>query len=249
MTSLIVVSFTNEAQAIQASHKLVKLESSGSITVYEKLIVKKDPNGETTALQTDTTDGLRTISGVALGTFVGALAGPVGLLVGMISGTLAGGLLESRYFNFSDDFTSKVNKQLQPGTVAIVGEIYESNPAIVDNALEALGATAVFRSDVDHAYDEYLDDRIKKIKEKISAERAKIKSAAAGEISKIQKKIVQLKEKRRQRIVELKGKQKAGITKIKASMKEEKKSRLKKRIYKHQTRITELEEKLEKIEH
>ncbi len=41
MTSLIVVSFTNEAQAIQASHKLVKLESSGSITVYEKLIVKR----------------------------------------------------------------------------------------------------------------------------------------------------------------------------------------------------------------
>ncbi len=243
MTSLIVVSFPNEAKAIQASHKLLELESSASITVYEKLIVKKDLNGETTALQTDTTDGLRTFSGMALGTFIGALAGPVGLLVGMISGTLAGGLLESRYFNFSDDFTSKVNKQLQPGTVAIVGEIYESNPAIVDNALEALGATAVFRSDVDHAYDEYLDDWIKKIEEKIAAERAKIKSAAAGERSKIQQKIAQLKEKRRQRIVELKGKQKAGITKIKASMKEEKKSRLKNRIYKHQTRITELEEK------
>ena len=80
-------------------------------------------------------------------------------------------------------------------------------------------------------------------------ERAKIKSAATGERSKIHEKIAQLKEKRRQGIAESKGKQKAGITKIKTSMKEEKKSRLKNRIYKHQERITELEEKLKKIEH
>jgi len=197
MTSLIVASFPNEAQAIAASHKLVELESHGAITVYEKAILKKDANGETAALQTDTSDGLRTISGLALGAFVGVLAGPVGLLVGMISGTAAGALLESRYINFSDDFISKVNKQLQPGTLAIVGEIYESNPAIMDNALDSLGAIAVFRSDVDHAYDGYLDDRIKKIEEKISAERTKIKSAAEGERSKIQQKIAQLKEKRR----------------------------------------------------
>jgi uncharacterized membrane protein len=249
MTSLIVASFPNEAQAIAASHKLVELESHGAITVYEKAILKKDTNGETAALQTDTSDGLRTIAGLALGGFVGVLAGPVGLVVGMISGTATGALLESRYINFSDDFISKVDKQLQPGTVAIVGEIYESNPAIVDNALESLGAITIFRSDVDHMYDKYLDERIDKVEKKIDMQRARIKSAAAGERSKIHEKIAQLKEKRRQGIVELNGKHKAGITKMKTSMKEEKKSRLKNRIYKHQTRITELEEKLRKIEH
>jgi len=43
MTNLVVVSFTNESQAIEASHKMIELESLGDITVYEKVIVKKKP--------------------------------------------------------------------------------------------------------------------------------------------------------------------------------------------------------------
>src|SRR4030095_3579509 len=90
MTNLIVASFANEDKAILASHKLVELESFGDITVYEKVILKKDLQGNISALQTNSTEGLRTVSGMALGTVIGALAGPVGMLVGMLSGTLVG---------------------------------------------------------------------------------------------------------------------------------------------------------------
>jgi uncharacterized membrane protein len=249
MTNLIVASFPSEAQAIQASHKLVELESFGDITVYEKVILKKDSKGETTAIQTDTSDGLRTLSGMALGTMVGAIGGPVGLLIGMVSGTIAGAIVESDYFNFSDDFTSKVSNRIQPGTVAIIAEVYEQGPAFVDNAFGSLGATKVFRSNVDYVYDNYVDDQVEQFDEEISAERARIKSANAAEKSKIQQKIAQLKEKRHQRIAELKGRQKGFIEKIKTSVEEGKTSRLKKKIVKHQTRISELEEKLKEMEH
>jgi hypothetical protein len=37
MTNLIVISFKNESQAIEGSHKLNDLESVGDITVYEKV--------------------------------------------------------------------------------------------------------------------------------------------------------------------------------------------------------------------
>ena len=225
MTNLIVASFKNEAQAIQGSHKLIELESYGDITVYEKLIVKKDSNGETTALQSETSDGLRTLSGMALGTIVGAIGGPVGLVVGMLSGTLVGAALESDHFNFSDDFTSKVSDRIQPGTVSIIAEIYEENPAFVDNAFDALGATTVFRSNVDYVYDDYVDEKVQKIDDEIASERGKIKAATVSEKSKIRQKIDQLKEKRRQRIARLKEKQKSVIGKIRASM-EEKKSRI-----------------------
>ena len=85
MTNLIVISFKNESQAIEGSHKLLELESIGDITIYEKVMLKKDSNGKTTVIQTETSDGLRTLSGMALGTLVGALAGPVGLVAGMIT--------------------------------------------------------------------------------------------------------------------------------------------------------------------
>jgi len=248
MTNLIVISFKNESQAIDALHKLTELESFGDITVYEKVMVKKDSNGQTSVIQSDTSEGLRTLSGMALGTFIGALAGPVGLLVGMVTGTLTGAALESDYYDFSDEFESKVMNRLQPGTVAILAEIYEDSPDFVDNAVAPFGAT-VLRSDVDYVYDEYVDDQIEEFDEEIAAERAKIKSATESEKMKIQKKIEQVKEKRQQRIAELKKKQKSTIAKIKLAMEEEKMSRLKHRIQKHKTKIAALEEKLKHVEH
>ncbi len=248
MTNLIVISFKNESQAIDASHKLVELESFGDITVYEKVMVKKDSNGQTSVIQSETSDGLRTLSGMALGSLVGALAGPVGLMVGMVTGTLTGAALESDYYDFSEDFQSKVMNRIQPGMVAILAEIYEDSPSFVDNAVAPFNAT-VFRSDVDYVYDEYVDDQIEEVDEEIAAERAKIKSAAASEKLKIQQKIDQLKDRRQQRIAELKGKKKSFIAKIKVSMEEEKRSQLKNRINKHQKKIDVLEEKLKHLEH
>jgi uncharacterized membrane protein len=236
MTNLVVISFKNEAQALAGSHRLIELESNGAITVYQKVIVKKDLNGETSAIQGDTTDGLRVLSGMALGTLIGALGGPLGVLVGMISGTLTGALLETDHYNFSNDFISKVYGRLQPGVVAILAEIYEEGPEIVDNAMESLGGT-VLRSNVDEAYDEFLDDQVKEIEAKIAAERARIKSAHEKEKSKIQQRIATLKEKRRQRIAELKVKQK-----------ERKEARLKEKISEQKAKTAELESELKKME-
>jgi len=236
MTNLVVISFKNEAQAIAGSHKLIELESYGDITVYEKIMVKKDLNGETSAIQSDTSDGLRVLSGMALGTLIGALAGPVGLLVGMISGTMTGALLETDYYDFSDDFTSKVYSHLQPGTVAIIAEIYEEGPAFVDNAMESLGG-AILRSNVDDAYDEFTDDQVKAFDADIAAERARIKSANEKEKSKIQQRIAHLKEKRHQRIAELKEKHKA-----------RKEARLKNKISEQKAETAETESQLKKME-
>jgi len=236
MTNLVVISFKNEAQAIAGSHKLIELESFGDITVYEKVMVKKDSNGETSAIQADTSEGLRVFSGMALGTLIGALAGPVGALVGMVSGTMTGALLETNYYDFSDEFTSKVNNQLQRGSVAIIAEIYEEGPAFLDNAMEPLGGT-ISRSNVDDEYDEFLDDQVKAIQSDIAADRASLRSANEKQKLKIQQKIAQLKEKRHQRIAELKEKRNA-----------QKGVRLKEKINEHKSAIAELETKLHKIE-
>jgi len=190
MTNLIVITFSNESKAIDGSHKLSELESFGDVSIFEKAMVKKDANGNVTVLESDTTDGLRTLSGMAIGTMLGALGGPVGLLVGMLGGTMTGALLDSDHFDFSEDFGAKVSSRLQPGTVALIAEISEEGPSIVDTALEPLAAT-ISRSDVDYEYDEYEDDQVEEIDDEISAERAEFKSAVAGDKAKIQKKIDQ----------------------------------------------------------
>jgi uncharacterized membrane protein len=248
MTNLIIASFKKEAQTIEASQKLNELDSLGDITVYEKVIVKKNADGTTVVLQSDTTEGMRTLSGLAVGSLIGALAGPVGMLVGMYTGTMTGVALESDYYHFSEDFVSKATEQLQPDSLAIIAEIEEDNNIFVDDALHSL-STKLLRTDVDYEYDKYTDEQIESFDEEIAAERAKIKAAAAAERVKIQQRISTLKEKRATRIKELKEKAKEMVDDVKVPLKERKISRLKASIGKHQTKIAQLEKELKEMQH
>lgn len=248
MTNIIIASFQTEAQAILASEKLSELELLGDITIYERVIVRKDLDGDAVVLQTDSTAGMRTVSGMAIGTLIGAIAGPVGMMIGMFSGTLSGAVLEADYFSFSEDFGAKAIEQLQPGKVAIIAEIDEDIELFVDAPLVALGATLV-RTNVDYEYDKYSDEQIEDIDEEIAEERANIKSAVEAQKAKIQNRISSLKEKRRKRIEELKQKAKDTVEEIEAPFNKWKVNRLKKRIENHQVKLTELQQELEQIEH
>jgi uncharacterized membrane protein len=245
MTNLIIASFKQEAEAIEASQKLNELESIGDITIYEMVVIKKNEDGQTAVLQADTDEGVRTLSGMAVGTLIGALAGPVGVVVGMFTGTLAGMAAEEDHYGFTEDFTSKVLAQLQPGETAVVAEIDEDNEVFVDGSLNPLGATLT-RTDVDYEYDEYSDEEMDELDEEIAAERAKIKSATDAEKSKIHKEIADLKEKRKERIADLKEKVKEVATNVKTAVEGRKATELRDKIEKHQKKIAALEKKLQK---
>ena len=247
MTNLIVLSFDSEAKAVGASYKLSELESFGDITIFEKAIIKKDAFGHVSVLNSETSDGLRTFSGMALGTLVGALGGPVGLLIGMLAGTMTGVVLEIDHIDFDEHFVSKVTDKLQPGSVALLAEVSEDNPGLLDNVFEAHGAT-IYRSNVDYEYDEYVDSELQELEDAIADERRKIKEAVASDKLKIQQRIADLKEKRHQRIASLKAKHKSGVAKFKMSIVEDKKLRLQEKIYKHRARIAELEDQLKELE-
>jgi uncharacterized membrane protein len=247
MTNLIIASFSEEASAIEASHKLNELETIGDITIYEMALIKKPATGEAVVLQADdTTEGLRTLSGAAIGGLIGTLAGPVGTIIGMLTGTLAGAVLEEDHYGFTEDFLAKAVGQLQPGSTAVIAEIDEDNDIFVDSSLTPLGATLV-RTDVDYEYDEQSDEEMEEFEEDIANERAKIKSATAEEKSRIQKKIAKLKEKRKDRIAELKEKVKEAASHIKVSARDRKVSKIRNNIEKHQKKIAALETKLQEV--
>ena len=235
MTNLIVLSFPDEAKAIQASHKLTELESFGDISIFEKAIIKKGTNGEYTSLQSESTDGLRLVSGMALGTLIGVIGGPVGMVIGMLTGTAIGAVAETDYVDFSEEFVNKVSDRLKVGDVAILAEVSEDSPAFVDGVVTQLGGN-IFRSNVDNVYDDYEDDQVKEFDKEIAEDRKQFKAAVRDDKDRIKKRIEQLKEKRRQRIAALKEK-----------AKDRKKARLAKAIDKEQSKVSELKESLNKL--
>ena len=246
MTNLIIASFKQEAEAIEASQKIKELELIGDITIYEMTIIKKNADGEAVALEADTTDGLGTLSGMAIGTLIGVLGGPVGVAIGMLTGTLAGAVLDEDQYGFSEEFRSRAINQLQPGTVAIIAEMDEDNEIFVDSTLAPLGGS-ITRTDVDYEYEEQSDEEMEELEEEIADERAKIKSATVAERASIRQKINELKEKRKNRITGLKEKVKETASGFKTSVKELKVSRLRNSIEKHQRKIAALENKLQTV--
>ena len=235
MTNLIVLSFADEAKAIEASHKLAELESFGDISIFEKVIVKKGTNGEFTYLQTETTDGLRMVSGMALGTLVGAIGGPVGMVIGMLSGTAIGAIVETNYIDFAEDLVAKVADKLTVGDVAILAEISEDSPDFVDGAATKFNGK-IFRANADDVYEDYEDEQVNEFDREIAEDRKQLKAAMREDKDRIKKRIEQLKEKRRQRIAALKDK-----------AKDRKKARLSQAIGKEQAKISQLKESLNKL--
>ncbi|MBV7533137.1 DUF1269 domain-containing protein [Chitinophaga sp. sic0106] len=247
MTNLIIASFAQEAQAITAFHKLTELESIGDLTIYESVIVQKNAQGETGVVQTgNSTEGVRTLSGMALGTLVGAFAGPVGILAGMLLGTMGGAVWEANYFNFTEEFSRKVADSLKPGYTALIAEVDEDNEVFADTYIKSLGGT-LLRTDVDFEYEKIVDDQVEALDEQIAADRAKLRTAEAADKARFEKEIAELKEKRKQRIAELKSAVKKSGAHTEATLKEMRATRLKSRIELYKRRIATLESELGKL--
>lgn len=247
MTNIVVVTFTDEAQAITATRKFRNLETTGDITIYEMAVLKKNADGTVVALQTDTEEGIKTLGGMAVGTLLGSLAGPVGLLVGMFTGTLAGAAAESDYYDFSEDFGTTVANNMRPGTVAIIAEIDEDNPISTNSVFLPFSAT-IARSDVDDVYDQYELEQIETFDNEIAAEREKIKTSVDEKKESVRNKIADLKQKRKERLANWEQKIKSTVADKKNKLADYKAKRLRSRINKTKAKLSELEDELHEVE-
>jgi uncharacterized membrane protein len=243
MTHLIIASFDQEDKATEAYSKLQDLDKIGDVTIYEMAVITKNAEGHASVVEALTADGGQTIAGMAVGTVIGALAGPVGMVAGMLLGTLTGEAVELDDYGFEDDFVGKVTDKLKPGETVLVMEVEEDDPVFIDSTFTMLGVEAQ-RTDVNYEYTKYSDEELEEFEEDIVAQRDKLKTAADEEKEKLRNKITKLKNKRKERIEELKEKVSSAEDKIKASGKEKKVARLRLKIEKHQKKISELEQKL-----
>jgi uncharacterized membrane protein len=196
MTNLIVASFMNEKNAIEAKHKLSQLENYGDISIYGNAMVRTREAGKHEILEEDNHNGWRTLAGMGIGSLLGAFGGPVGFVIGLTTGTTLGMISDISRQSFDETFLEKVEKKMPAGTVSIVAEVDEDSEIFIDNALKPLGAE-INRSDVDYEFEGYAMDKMDEIDNDLSEAREKMKTAVGNEKEKISKKITELKDKRK----------------------------------------------------
>ncbi len=246
MTNVIVASFEKQEKAIEAMHKLSELENFGDISIYGKAMVRTQDDGKYEILESNTPDGWRTLTGMAVGSLLGALGGPVGFVIGLYAGTTIGLVSDVGRQNFDESFVKKVENRMPPGTVSIIAEIDEDSDVFIDNALMPLGAE-IRRSNIDFDFDDYVDDLIDDIDKNISEAREKLKNSAGREKEKIQGKINELKERRNKVIANARKDVKNFNDQFRSGVAQNKADFIKKRIARHEEKLRELHDELNHV--
>lgn len=144
MHRVVVIIFDNEAKADEAKSELLRLDSEGSISIYAYKVLAKKADGTVIIRQAD---GRGTLS-----PFAKSLLGSLGDSMRSTpepAATEAGNSREPNKAETRKDFVRDVIKVLLPevllpNRVAIVAEIEEEWPDVLDRRMDAMGGV-VFR--------------------------------------------------------------------------------------------------------
>ena len=145
MEKLIVVVFDEKSKVRAGLQALRELDRDGEISLFEVQTVIREPNGRVRVIE-NPEDLDFPVIGVStlVGTFVGVLAGPIGLLAGAGAGALIGCIVMMTRADVTDEFVNDVSNALTPGKFAVVADVMEDWTMPLDERMGPLGGV-VFR--------------------------------------------------------------------------------------------------------
>lgn len=140
MSNLVVLTFDDMEQAVQAFEALKKVRSSGHLTIDDAAVIVKQESGKVEIKnQLDTGVKWGAFGGGVLGLLLAGLFFPVaGLAVGAIGGALVGKAMD---LGIDKRFVENVTETLKPGTSALFVIGKSDNPDAVTGALRPFKGT------------------------------------------------------------------------------------------------------------
>jgi uncharacterized membrane protein len=144
--NVIAVSFDPDNNAYEALTKLNELDGQGRLGVEAATVVVRDAKG-----QIDVKDhaGSFEYAGAAgggtLGLLLGVIGGPVGVLIGGTYGLLVGSLFDVDEAERTESVLSEISATVRAGHTALLAEVAEQGPEVVDTAMARLGGTVLRR--------------------------------------------------------------------------------------------------------
>ena len=152
--NVLVVTFGEDAEkdqnAYQALTDLKQLDSQGQIKIAGAAVVARDPDGRVD-VKSDIGDApyAGTASGGLVGLLVGIIGGPLGVLIGGTYGMLVGSLFDIDDAETTESVLSEISKQVRPTRTALLAQVTEQSPDVIDAAMARLGGEVMRRPAVD----------------------------------------------------------------------------------------------------
>jgi uncharacterized membrane protein len=145
--NVISVSFDPDTNAYAALTALKELESQNRLSVEAAGVVVRGDDGQIVVKDRAGSydDFAGTASGGLLGLLIGILGGPLGVLIGGTYGLMVGSLVDLDEAEDTDSVLAQISASLQPGHTALLAEVTEQSPEVVDTAMADLGGTVLRR--------------------------------------------------------------------------------------------------------
>ncbi len=144
--NVISVSFDSDTNAYGALTALKELGSQGRLNVEAAAVVERGDDGK--AVIKDRAGDVEfagTATGGLIGLLIGVLGGPLGVLIGGTYGLMVGSLVDLGEAEDSESVLSQISASVRPGHTALLAQVTEQSPEVVDTAMAELGGSVLRR--------------------------------------------------------------------------------------------------------
>jgi uncharacterized membrane protein len=144
--NVISVAFEDDCNTYAALTALKQLDTQGQLKVEAAAVVARDDDGKLVVKdQVGDVDYVGTVSGGTLGLLIGILGGPLGALIGGTYGLMMGSLFDLGDAEETESVLGQIATSVRPGRTALLAQVTEQSPEIVDTAMSGLGGTVLRR--------------------------------------------------------------------------------------------------------
>ena len=152
--NVLVVTFgenpENDKNAYQALTDLRQLDTQGQIEIADAGVATRDLDGR---VEIKSEVGNMPYEGTASGGLIGLLAGiiggPLGVLIGGSTGLVVGSLFDIDDATTTESVLADISKQVKPTRTAVLAQVTEQSPEVIDAAMARLGGEVLRRPVVD----------------------------------------------------------------------------------------------------
>lgn len=148
-TTIVAVSFADRGKAKEGLERLWNLESRGQVAIEGLALIARDEDGRIFESHLTGEPWAGRAGGGLVGILIGILGGPLGMLLGASAGLLIGALADSREADQTESVLAEFSKSLALGQAAVVAELIERDPTIVDSAMAELHGRVLRRPAAD----------------------------------------------------------------------------------------------------
>src|SRR6201985_3160014 len=145
--NVIAVTFEDDSNAYEALTTLKELDSQHQIEIQGAAVVARDETGN--IVEKDDIGGERHLVGPAtgglVGLLIGILGGLFGILIGGAIGLVVGSLFDDDDADETESVLAEISKSIRVGHNALLAEVSEQSPEVIDTAMTRLGGTVLRR--------------------------------------------------------------------------------------------------------